>query len=167
MLKNISRHVGEYGKDVRICWIEPMFEDRHVFLFGQDLSFLIKIKSVINKENLRFGISIFDLLGNVVVASFSSEKLPVRKNYENKYLIKITDICLAPGDYRIALSFGYGSLQKAHRNLDAVLDGPVFEIARIGFNENDVIKWDHSWGNIYHEKVSVTTIKNTESISHC
>ena len=148
----------EYGKEVRICRIEPLAKDGKVFLFGQDLTFLIKIKSSVNKDNLRFGITIFDLLGNVIIVSFTPEELPLSKGYKNKYEIKMADLYLAPGNYRIALSFGLGSLQKMHSNLDAVIDGPVFEVAQVGFNGSDLMKWDNSWGNIYHSQTSVNVL---------
>ena len=57
--------------------------------------------------------------------------------------------------YRLGVSIGEGTLETQHINYDAISLGPIFEIVPIGVKGKELMKWEKSWGGLYHDSIDI------------
>ncbi len=148
------RPSNRFGREIKISEVRPVSNNNGGFFFGQDLLFEVDVQSSINRDKLRFGITIVDLLGNPIAAIFTSEQIHVKKNKRFKFKVIINKLYLSPGRYRISISIGHGTIGQAHKNFDVIQNGPIFEVLNIGVDGLELMNWNKSWGYIFHPKGS-------------
>jgi lipopolysaccharide transport system ATP-binding protein len=145
------------GKEILFSDIQLVSDNELNLLFGEDLSFVLSIRSIVNMNNLILGVSLYNNAGNCVGSLLTEEIFSIRADEEISVSLKILNTNLAPGSYYA--SFGLG--QKDTQMLfDGVVGKPNFQILPISVEKlQSVSNWNSTWGNICFRESELLIIK--------
>jgi lipopolysaccharide transport system ATP-binding protein len=153
---NARRQAPVHGQDIRIRSIIPKQPHEGGFYWGQDLSFEVELESHMKHSYLRFGATIADIAGGVILSTFSPKVISTPPSGRVSYHFVIQEPRLAPGTYTLALSIGEGGQDEVRLDYDVVNPGPVFSVAPTAPDATAIFKWSRAYGPIVHSKCTIT-----------
>jgi lipopolysaccharide transport system ATP-binding protein len=130
-----------------------------MFSFGEDFTFIAKIRGYINIENIRFSMTIFTGEGVPVGSCFSIEKPGINAGTEVEIRVMLQNPKLAPGRYYCGVAIGKGDNRTGHIDFDVVLDTLIFEVQHEKGEGGTVSSWAKEWGpmvfpQLHQEKIT-------------
>jgi lipopolysaccharide transport system ATP-binding protein len=155
--EDYERKKVDWGKIIRIIEIIPCPDNNGQAKYKQDIDLLVRLNSKIEMANLRFGITIQNMLEVPILASFSNNDIRVVPHRENELSIKLFDHRLVPGKYNMSISIGYLSDDGKNITYDGIIEGPNFEVTPVADDNESVLHWNDSWGSLFHEGIKVTS----------
>jgi lipopolysaccharide transport system ATP-binding protein len=134
------------GKEIFFSDIQLVSDNESNLLFGENLSFILTVRSIINMNNLILGVSFFNNAGNCVGSLLTEEIFSIGADEVISVSLKISNTNLAPGSYYA--SFGLGQ-KDTQMQFDGVVGKPNFQILPISLEKlQSVSNWNSTWGNI-------------------
>jgi lipopolysaccharide transport system ATP-binding protein len=146
-----------WGKDVLLNSISPVFRSGLSFFhFSEDLIFEIGF-CVINILNasLRVGCTISTFDEKPVLSLMTEPVIEARISGQKSYTLRIKNLKLFPGSYKLSLSIGVGSFQETRKEYDVVRDALLFNIENLSDSGNAIYNWIPGYGNVLHQDVSL------------
>jgi hypothetical protein len=156
-----SKRSNEFwGKEIRLNSISPIFSrGLSFFHFGENLQFEISFniqKSVF--EKLRIGCTVSTLDERPVLSLITNSIIAADILGDQNYKLKINNLRLFPGSYKLSLSIGIGTFQETRMEFDVVRDALVFNIENLTDSGNAVYNWRQDYGNILHDDVELQIV---------
>ncbi len=142
------------GRDIAFVDLELEANENGV-LFGEELQFVLTIRSKIDARDLQIGSSIFAMTGACVGTLFTSDKFSIAEGETLKLRLTVSDLNLAPGSYYGGFSIGRGGKETGRHDLDIVIGAPSFEILPFSKGDAFVADWNSNWGNILFQKTKL------------
>jgi lipopolysaccharide transport system ATP-binding protein len=148
-----QKRINEFwARDVRLNSISPVFlEGLSYFYFNEELIFDIGfcVNNALS-ESLRFGCTISTLDEKPIISMMTEEVIDVSQLGQCYYKLRIRNMKLFPGSYKLSLSIGLGSFQETRKEFDVVRDALVFNIENLSQSGNAIYNWIPGYGNILH-----------------
>jgi lipopolysaccharide transport system ATP-binding protein len=145
------------GKDIFFCDIQLVSDNNANLFFGEDLNFVLTIKSKINMDNIIVGAAVVDNSGNCIGSLLTEETFSIQAEEKLSINLNISNTNLAPGSYH-----GRFSLVQNNSiiNFDALSGTPKFQILPISEDKLiSVSNWHTAWGSIYFKDNSLKVIQ--------
>jgi hypothetical protein len=149
-----------WGKEILLNSITPLYSaGLSFFHFGEDLLFEIgfSVKYKLN-QNLRFGCTISTLDEKPVLSMITSHLLDASSHGQQMHKLRIKNLKLFPGSYRLSISIGLGGFQESRKEYDVVRDALVFSVENLTDSGNAVYNWIPGYGNVLHEDVCLEVV---------
>ena len=148
-----QKRINEFwGRDVMLNSISPVFsEGVSFFHFNEELIFDIGfcVNNTLS-ESLRFGCTISTFDEKPVLSMMTEEVIDVSQLGQNTYNLRIRNMKLFPGSYKLSLSIGLGTFQETRIEYDVVRDALFFNIENLSESGNAIYNWIPGYGNILH-----------------
>ncbi len=153
-----TKRINEFwGKEIRLTKITPIFSGGLSFFhFGENLQFEVCFqihKCIVDK--LRIGCTVSTLDERPVLSMMTSAVIEADMIGNRNYKLKINNLRLFPGSYKLSLSIGIGSFQETRMEFDVVRDALVFNIENLTESGNAVYNWRQDYGNVLHDHVDL------------
>jgi lipopolysaccharide transport system ATP-binding protein len=133
--------------------------ENNMYSTGEDISLLITLKSKINRDAFRFGLSILKMDESAVGTFFSEEIMSIKKNEEKEFVVKIKNHQLAKGQYYISMSVGIGNELIGTTEYDIVTKTLFFEIAYKDLLKTQMLTlWHSGWGHVNFKNVEISSL---------
>ena len=149
-----------WGKEIRLTKILPIFSGGLSFFhFGENLQFEVSFD--IQKcifEKLRIGCTVSTLDERPVLSMMTRAVIEADIWGDRNYRLKINNLRLFPGSYKLSLSIGIGTFQETRMEFDVVRDALVFNIENFTESGNAVYNWRQDYGNILHDHVELQIV---------
>jgi hypothetical protein len=81
--------------------------------------------------------------------------IEARISGQKSYTLRIKNLKLFPGSYKLSLSIGVGSFQETRKEYDVVRDALLFNIENFSDSGNSIYNWIPGYGNVLHQDVSL------------
>lgn len=154
-----ARTSKDYGTLIRFIRVELDTTEGKEIPFGSDIKFKIELKAFVSMTGLRFGLTVLSALHTPILSAFTDHQVQTKEGSNNKYIVSLRDTGLAPGQYYIAISVGFGSINQGQRNHDHIMYGPSFAVGSVSRLRMAINRWDPSWGFVYHENCIVEPLE--------
>ncbi len=151
------------GKEIFFTDIQLVSDNNPNLLFGEDLNFVLTVKSSINMNDLILGASIYNNSGNCVGSLLTEDIFSIKTDETLSVNLKISATNLAPGNYYASFGLGQKDTQMV---FDAIIGKPNFQILPISVEKlQSIANWHSSWGNIcFKESELLILDKNHETV---
>ncbi len=146
-----------WGKEILLNSITPLFSGGLSFFhFGEDLLFEIgfTVKHILN-QSLRFGCTITTLDQKAISSMMTNHLLDTSSHGQQMHKLRIKNLKLFPGSYKLSISIGLGNFQDSRKEYDVVRDALIFSVENLTESGNAVYNWISGYGNVMHEDVSL------------
>ena len=117
-----------------------------MFSFGEDFSFIAKIRALESVPKMRFSMTIFSAEGTPVGSCFSKEDAGIGVGKEAEVQVVLPNMRLAPGRYYCGVAIGKGDNRNGHVDFDVILDTLAFEVCPEEGEDGTVATWSRGWG---------------------
>jgi lipopolysaccharide transport system ATP-binding protein len=145
------------GKEILFSDIQLVSDNESNLLFGENLKFMLTIRSSINMSNLIIGVSLYNNSGSCVGSLLTENIFSIRSNEEISVSVKMLNTNLAPGSYYA--SFGLGQ-KDTQMQFDGVVGKPHFQILPISAEKlQSISNWNSTWGNICFRESEMIVVK--------
>jgi lipopolysaccharide transport system ATP-binding protein len=149
-----------WGKEIRLHKISPIFSGGLSFFhFDENLQFELSFniqKCIL--EKLRIGCTVSTLDEKPVLSLMTNSIIAADVLGDQIHKLKINNLRLFPGSYKLSLSIGIGTFQETRMEFDVVRDALVFNIENLTESGNAVYNWMQDYGNVLHDQVELKIV---------
>jgi lipopolysaccharide transport system ATP-binding protein len=118
------------------------------FGFGEDVSFVARVRSLTGVRGVRFSITIYSTTGTPVGSCFGAAFCEMLAGDDKEFEVSVPAPPLAPGAYCCGVAVGKGDHVSGYVNFDVVHDVLFFEVRPDVSSEGTLMSWGQTWGSI-------------------